>query len=125
MNSEKIKNAFPIGCEVELIDNSGACHLLPIGSRGNVIGYYITSVFDEECLLRVKWNLDAYGESLYFPFRFCRSSEIASVQTKILGAASLKAGNTQPDATICVKCGSQLKDPGMGPIYKHCPICEP
>jgi len=37
----------------------------------------------------------------------------------------LKKLNTQAGSTICAKCGSQLKDPGMGPVYKHCPICEP
>jgi len=38
---------------------------------------------------------------------------------------SLKIANTQPGIINCVKCGGKLKDPGMGPIYKHCPVCEP
>jgi hypothetical protein len=37
----------------------------------------------------------------------------------------LKKLNTQLSSMVCAKCGNQLKDPGMGPIYKHCPICEP
>ena len=37
----------------------------------------------------------------------------------------LKKLNTQSNSTVCASCGNQLKDPGMGPIYKHCPICEP
>ena len=37
----------------------------------------------------------------------------------------LKEMNTAPNATHCVKCGGRLKDPGLGPTYKHCPVCEP
>jgi hypothetical protein len=37
----------------------------------------------------------------------------------------LKAKNTSSSATHCISCGSKLKDPGMGPLYKHCPKCEP
>lgn len=39
--------------------------------------------------------------------------------------ASLKAANTRPDAVKCAKCGGDLKDPGCGPTYRHCPKCEP
>jgi hypothetical protein len=38
---------------------------------------------------------------------------------------NLKAANTSSLATNCASCGGKLKDPGMGPIYKHCPKCEP
>lgn len=38
---------------------------------------------------------------------------------------SLKSKNTTSNATHCDSCGAELKDPGMGPSYKHCPICEP
>jgi hypothetical protein len=38
---------------------------------------------------------------------------------------NLKEANTSPLATNCASCGSKLKDPGMGPLYKHCPKCEP
>ena len=37
----------------------------------------------------------------------------------------LKIANTQPNAIHCISCGGKLKDPGMGPTYKHCPKCEP
>jgi len=37
----------------------------------------------------------------------------------------LKERNTTPQATHCVKCGGELKDPGLGSAFKHCPICEP
>jgi len=36
----------------------------------------------------------------------------------------LKKANTMPDATNCAKCFMPLKDPGFGPLYKHCPKCE-
>jgi len=36
----------------------------------------------------------------------------------------LKAANTSPETTNCAGCGGVLKDPGLGPIYKHCPVCE-
>jgi hypothetical protein len=42
-----------------------------------------------------------------------------------MSATALKMANTKPDAGFCASCGSQLKDPGMGPLYKHCPRCEP
>lgn len=42
-----------------------------------------------------------------------------------LDAAALKAANTGPGARFCVACGSPLKDPGLGPAYRHCPRCEP
>lgn len=38
---------------------------------------------------------------------------------------ALKAANTSRDARFCAACGGPLKDPGMGPMYKHCPRCEP
>lgn len=37
----------------------------------------------------------------------------------------LKRLNAVPSATNCAKCGHVLKDPGCGPAYKHCPVCEP
>lgn len=37
----------------------------------------------------------------------------------------LRSANAQLDATNCARCGTELKDPGMGPQYKHCPVCEP
>jgi hypothetical protein len=37
----------------------------------------------------------------------------------------IKTSNTMPDSTNCVKCGHVLKDLGMGPQFKFCPICEP
>ena len=37
----------------------------------------------------------------------------------------LKTANTSPSAANCASCGGKLKDPGMGPTYKHCPKCEP
>lgn len=37
----------------------------------------------------------------------------------------LKRLNTQPSAINCAKCGVLLRDPGYGPTYKHCVICEP
>jgi len=42
-----------------------------------------------------------------------------------VGQVNLKVANTRPDAMICAACGCPLKDPGMGPVYKHCPKCEP
>ena len=37
----------------------------------------------------------------------------------------LRKANTAPGATSCASCGGALKDPGMGPTYRHCPKCEP
>jgi hypothetical protein len=39
--------------------------------------------------------------------------------------STLKAANTNPNAKLCAACGGSLRDPGMGPLYKHCPRCEP
>jgi len=36
----------------------------------------------------------------------------------------LKFLNTDGRAT-CAACGCQLKDPGMGLMYRYCPKCEP
>ena len=44
---------------------------------------------------------------------------------KFLDKTILKTSNTRPQATHCAKCHGRLKDPGMGPLYKHCPKCEP
>lgn len=37
----------------------------------------------------------------------------------------IKRANTIPNIKFCAACGGLLKDPGMGPTYKHCPKCEP
>ena len=37
----------------------------------------------------------------------------------------IKNHNTKPNSTNCIKCNGPLKDIGMGPAYKYCPICEP
>lgn len=42
-----------------------------------------------------------------------------------VGEMGLKVANTRPEAIRCAFCGGLLKDPGMGPLYKHCPRCEP
>jgi hypothetical protein len=49
----------------------------------------------------------------------------AATQQPVWDATSLKIANTRPDAVKCAKCGSNLKDPGCGPLYRHCPKCEP
>jgi hypothetical protein len=36
----------------------------------------------------------------------------------------LKRMNTD-GRTRCAGCGAELKDPGMGPSFRHCPVCEP
>jgi len=45
--------------------------------------------------------------------------------SKTIDLALLKIANSVLSATHCASCGNQLKDPGMGPIYQHCPKCEP
>lgn len=42
-----------------------------------------------------------------------------------LATDELKRRNTDPATAICAQCGGALSDPGFGPAYKHCPICEP
>jgi len=37
---------------------------------------------------------------------------------------NLKSLNTD-GRTVCAACGCQLKDPGMGLMYRYCPKCEP
>jgi hypothetical protein len=37
----------------------------------------------------------------------------------------IKRANTRSDASFCAACGGRLKDPGLGPTYRHCPKCEP
>jgi hypothetical protein len=44
---------------------------------------------------------------------------------KEIGPEELKKLNTTPSATHCAKCGVLLRDPGYGPTYKHCIVCEP
>ncbi|MFA5049146.1 MAG: hypothetical protein WC516_09035 [Patescibacteria group bacterium] len=47
------------------------------------------------------------------------------VAKKLMTQDKLKAFNTTQQAIKCAYCGAVLKDPGLGPMYKHCPICEP
>jgi len=54
------------------------------------------------------------------PFFVLSVAEVVEMTSDLL-----KRANTRPWATICVQCGGKLKDPGMGPSYKHCPRCEP
>lgn len=61
---------------------------------------------------RIVWR-EIWGSQLGFDIK------------KKFSIAELKRANTQPGAKKCIGCGGQLKDPGMGPIYKHCPKCEP
>lgn len=49
----------------------------------------------------------------------------AAQAAKAWDATALKVANTRTDARVCAKCSGSLKDPGMGPTYKHCPRCEP
>ena len=37
----------------------------------------------------------------------------------------IKIANTSVNSTNCIKCSGPLKDLGMGPQFKFCPICEP
>lgn len=48
-----------------------------------------------------------------------------STTKNISTTPDLKQLNTRPNATNCAKCNGQLKDPGLGTVYKHCPVCEP
>jgi hypothetical protein len=59
-----------------------------------------------------------YTEKLWNEFEVV---DIISPQKTI----NLKTANISPSATNCASCGGKLKDPGMGPLYKHCPKCEP
>ncbi len=43
----------------------------------------------------------------------------------ILNCSKIKLANTSPNSTNCIKCNGPLKDLGMGPQFKFCPICEP
>jgi len=56
---------------------------------------------------------------------FAWVESVESDMTKTVKPIYLKKANTYPLATNCVSCGNKLKDPGMGPLYKHCPKCEP
>jgi hypothetical protein len=48
-----------------------------------------------------------------------------AVAAPTLAADELKRRNTDPAATACAQCGGALADPGMGPMFRHCPWCEP
>jgi len=37
----------------------------------------------------------------------------------------VKFANTRTNVTNCVQCQGPLKDIGMGPQFKYCPVCEP
>lgn len=41
-----------------------------------------------------------------------------------MSSDELKRRNTDPSAMSCAQCGGSLKDPGLGPVFKHCPTCE-
>lgn len=47
------------------------------------------------------------------------------ITTSVFNKTDLKIKNTRSEATHCANCGAELRDPGMGPIYKHCLKCEP
>ena len=65
------------------------------------------------------WNAEFYSN---WPVLYWPSSEIHSATEP---SYNLKELNTKLEAIVCAKCGAKLKDPGLGPIYKHCPTCEP
>lgn len=52
---------------------------------------------------------------------FCNPSASLNL-TRIM---DLKSLNTRAGVTDCAQCGEALSDPGLGPTYKHCPMCEP
>ena len=120
MNFEEVKEAFPIGCEVELIDNKGENYIsFQLGTRGKVNSYYYQGVGD--VLLNVSWENNKYPSGTYFHWRF----RVIDVAPEVAPVFDLKVANTEPSATECASCGGKLKDPGMGPRFKYCPICEP
>jgi hypothetical protein len=60
-----------------------------------------------------------------FEMGYARRIEFNDPSKPSAQIADLKSQNTRADATNCAHCGRPLNDPGMGPLYKHCPICEP
>jgi hypothetical protein len=121
----------------------------PNGTKKN-----ICLIFDDEITLKVLakleelgwvWNGRGMKPTQYLPphpfkiwlyeSEICQSflnrSTAGWIELKIVDVVSLqktinlKTANTSPSATNCVSCGGKLKDPGMGPLYKHCPKCEP
>jgi hypothetical protein len=74
---------------------------------------------DKKYLLYNSCALDRYSQ--YYIFE----GKTVSLIVKPMKALILKNENTKQNATNCASCGGKLKDPGMGPLYKHCPKCEP
>ena len=65
MNFEEVKEAFPIECGVELVDNQGEGYMhLQLGTRGNVV-----SIYDDRLIL-VSWEKIKYPSDVYFHWRF-------------------------------------------------------
>ena len=69
----------------------------------------------------VFWNLNFATPGWAKDGVLIRQAEIKPISN----LETLKTSNTRPQATHCAKCHGRLKDPGMGPTYKHCPKCEP
>ncbi len=45
--------------------------------------------------------------------------------SRLMSCEEIKSANTSSDSISCVKCNGPLKDLGMGPQFKFCPVCEP
>jgi len=69
-----------------------------------------------------------YKDGYYSPYYILDSYHCKLLGETLISTPSLvdlKSLNTCPDAKACAKCGGKLKDPGLGPTYRHCPVCEP
>ncbi len=116
---------LPIGCRVVPRTKEHANRMgVPFG--GSVVG---TVIHHDPCgLLVVVWWDDrerpGYWDQ-WVPERFQRIDEPTAKKLDLdVPKQELKRLNTDGRAD-CAHCGKPLKDPRMGPTYRHCPTCEP
>jgi len=67
------------------------------------------------------WLMERY----YYKYKWHKVESTEPAPPLYLTPQFIKAANTNPIATICIKCKGPLKDPCCGPTFKYCPVCEP
>jgi hypothetical protein len=95
---------------------------------------WVLNISEEELKTRYGNEFKLWLQDYYLVYHSSRSvfidnswhyCEVIDVVASPQKTINLKTANTFFSATNCASCGGKLKDPGMGPTYKHCPKCEP
>jgi len=118
---DNIESMRQVGKQLEVLGWRWATGCLPLCGDSMCFGAFENEL-DDVWVLGTNNTLTRESSTEY-TLNLINASDLVKCSTPTL-KVDLKLLNTDGRQS-CYRCGESLKDPGCGPLYRHCPICEP